>query len=60
MVKVYTTLLDAEKDLIQAESQLSHGGKQLVAIEHHALGYVIAEFKLIKDSYVFQRYYKGE
>ncbi len=56
-IAVYTTLKEAEKHLGEARLELSHGGKQEVFIEHHALGWVISEFKCINDEYRFQRYY---
>jgi hypothetical protein len=60
MVKVYKTFMEASSDLPNARLELSHGGEQEVFVEHHTLGYVIAEFKVINGEHVFQRYYKGE
>lgn len=60
MVKAYKTYEDATKDLVAAESQLGHGGKQEVIIEHYQGGFVIAEFKIINGEHIFQRYYNGE
>lgn len=59
MPKVYKTLEEAQKDLVNATLELSHGGKQEAFVEHYNAGYVIAEFKVIKGEHIFQRYYNG-
>lgn len=59
-MKVYKTRLDAEKELHLARLELSHGGEQEVYVEHHQLGYLIAEFKIFDGIPKFQRYYNGE
>ncbi len=60
MVKSYRTYAEAERDLVNARLELSHGGLQEVFVEHHNGGFVIAEFKIINGEHIFQRYYKGE
>lgn len=60
MVKAYKSILDAQKDMPKAMAQLTRGGDKAVLIEKHNGGYVIAEYKIINEEYIFQRYYNGE
>ncbi len=56
-ISVYKSFAEASKHLPDARLELSHGGSQEVYVEHHTLGYVIAEFKIMDGIPVFQRYY---